>query len=133
MTITRDLFAARNRAFDTVLEMDYPGAQLPLAGASVSIQVRLYANAPGSPIFSQTGITFSDGVSEFDPTLRTLRVEPNIPRAQLEAGTVPTGLNKPEVGEADRFEYEITLTYADAKQDTLWAGGFFLEPGVDRT
>ncbi|QJR00871.1 hypothetical protein HH800_00865 [Sphingobium yanoikuyae] len=133
MAISRDLFAARNRAFDTVLELDYPGGELPLAGASISLQVRLYAGAAGAPIFEQTDITFSDAAIEDEAGWRRLTVEPSIPRADLEADTVPTGLNKPEIGEADRFEYEITLTYADAAQDTLWAGGFYLEPGVDLT
>ncbi|QJR01141.1 hypothetical protein HH800_02355 [Sphingobium yanoikuyae] len=133
MAITRDLFAARNRAFDTVLELDYPGDELPLTGAIISMQVRLYAGAGGPPIFEQTGITFSDAAIEDEPGWRRLTVEPNFPRSDLEAGTVPTGLNKPEVGEADRFEYEITLTYADSVQETLWTGGFYLQPGVDLT
>ena len=131
MTITRDLYAARNLDFAPVLELDYEGAPLPLTGATASMQVRLYAGAPDAPLAEDADVTFSDAPHETDPALRTLTVEPKIAKAALAA--MPTGLNKPEVGEADRFEYEIKLTYADDAQDVLWAGSFPLEPGVDDT
>jgi len=131
MTITRDLYAARNLDFAPVLELDYSGAELPLTGATASMQVRLYAGAPDAPLAQDADVTISDAPHETVVTLRTLTIEPLIAKATLAA--FPTGLNKPEVGEADRYEYEIKLTYADDKQDSLWTGGFYLEPGVDRT
>ena len=129
MTITRDLYAARNIDFAPVLELDYSGGALPLSGANISIQVRLYAGAP--TLLAGSTAVFSDAAHATDPALRTLTVEPKIAKAVLDA--LPSGLNKPEVGEADRFDHEIKLTYADGAQDILWAGGFFLEPGVNRS
>lgn len=131
MTITRDLYAARNLDFAPVLELDYSGGPLPLTGATVSLQIRLYAGAPDAPLAQHLAVPRSDAPHATDPALRTLTVEPKIVKATLTA--LPTGLNKPEVGEADRYEYEIKLTYSDGTQDLLWAGGFILEPGVDRT
>jgi hypothetical protein len=131
VTITRDLFAARNRPFGLVLELDYEGAELPLTGASISTQVRQYAGQPGAPIGEHADVPFTDAAHDSEPGLRTLRIEPALSRATLEA--MPTGLNAPEVGEADRHFHEIKLTYADGAQDTLWTGAFFLEPGVDDT
>ncbi|MDX5984703.1 hypothetical protein [Sphingomonas echinoides] len=131
MTILRDVVAARNRAFGTTLELDYAGPPLSLEGARISLQVRLYAGAPGAPLAADENVSFVDGVNPDDPGRRILAISPDIARATLAA--MPTGLNQPEFGEADRFEYEITLTYADGDQDTLWIGAFFLTPGVDRT
>lgn len=129
MTISRDLYAARNLDFAPVLELDYSGAELPLTGASVSIEVRLYAGALNI-LAQDASVTFSDAEHETSETLRTLTVEPSIDKTVLDA--MPTSLKQPEVGEADRYEYEIKLTYADGLQDLLWAGGFILEPGVNR-
>lgn len=131
MTITRDLYAARNLDFAPVLELEYSGGELPLTEATISMQVRLYAGATGDPLADDDDVTFADAAHETDPALRVLTVEPKIVKATL--APLPTGLNQPEVGEADRYEYEIKLTYADGAQDVLWAGGFILEPGVDRT
>lgn len=131
MTITRDLYAARNRDYTVVLELDYDGIELPLTGASISMQVRQYAGQPGAPVGEHQDVPFADAPHESDPALRTLTVEPLIARSVLEGAA--TGLDKPEVGEADRYFYEIKLTYADGEQDTLWTGAFYLEPGVDDT
>jgi hypothetical protein len=129
MTITRDLYAARNRDFAQVLELDYSGAALPLSGATISMQVRQYAGQAGAAEAEDTSVTFSDA-DNGDGT-RTLTLEPSIAKATLAA--MPTGLNQPEAGEADVFAYEIKLTYADSAQDSLWIGNFILEPGVDAT
>jgi hypothetical protein len=130
MTVTRDLRAARNIDFRPVLELVYKGAPVSLAGATASLEVRLYGRAAGAPLASSVPI-LSDTPHETDPTLRVLTAEPVILRSALNA--FPTGLNQPEIGEADVFFYEMKLTYADAKQDSLWTGKFILEPGVDRT
>lgn len=131
MTISRDLIAARNRTFAPVMELVYSGEPLPLTGASISMQVRLYAGQEGEPLAEDAAVIFSDAVDDTDASLRVLTVEPVISKLILSA--MPSGLNEPEVGVADRFSYEITLTYADSMQDTLWTGAFQLEPGVDDT
>lgn len=131
MTITRDLIAARNLDFARTMELEYSGEPLALDGASISMQVRLYGRAPGAPLAEHLGIEFSDAPHESEAGWRVLSVFPHIDKAVLVA--MPTGLNQPEVGEADRYSYEMKLTYADGAQDRLWIGTFFLEPGVDNT
>lgn len=129
MTITRDLLAARNRLFAPTMELEYKGDPLPLTGASISMQVRLYPGADGEPLAEHAAIPFEDVAHETEAGVRVLRVNPEIAQATLAA--FPTGLNQPEVGEADAYAYEIKLTYADGAADALWIGNFILEPGVN--
>lgn len=131
MTITRDLIAARNRPFAPTLELEYSGDPLPLVGAHISFQVRLYAGSQGVPLAEHGSVNFEDEAVAGDTALRVLRVFPQVTRANLQ--NFPSGLNQPEVGEADRYFYEIKLNYADGQQDSLWVGNFILEPGVDDT
>lgn len=132
MTITRDLRAARNIDFAPTLELEYSGGDLPLSGASFSMQVRLYPGAGGAPLAADADINlWNDAPHGNDPLLRVLTVIPFVSKGAL--AVFPTGLNQPEVGEADRFAYEIKVTYADGLQDSLWIGNFIVEPGVDAT
>lgn len=117
--------AARNVAWAPTINLAYSGPQLPLTGAFVSMQVRLYPGQPGGPLLSFEAINFAD---EALAKGRVLRLFPVADQVDLE--TMPTGLNKPEAGEADRFSYDIVITYADGAQDRAAAGYFYLEPGV---
>ncbi|QPI73940.1 hypothetical protein [Sphingobium sp. Cam5-1] len=130
MSITRDLFAARSDDFEQVLELDYSGPPLPLVGADISMQVRLYAGQVGTPLAEIPAVEFLDALSSGSASWRTLSVYPRIPKETLEA--FPTGLNLPEVGEADRYAYEIKIQYVDGKRDSVWTGAFILEPGVNK-
>ena len=129
MSITRDLLAARNCVFAPTMELDYSGDALPLAGATITLQVRQYAGQPGDPVVQDVSVEFDDVPHYTDVGLRVLRIFPRIEKAALAAA--PSGLNQPEVGEADRLFYEIKLTYADGLQDSLLTGTFILEPGVN--
>ena len=129
MTITRDLLAARNRLFAPTMELEYQGDPLPLTGGAISLQVRLYPGADGAPLAEDASIAFEDVAHETEAGVRVLRINPEIAQATL--ASFPTGLNQPEVGEADRYAYEIKLTYADGAADALWIGNFILEPGVN--
>jgi hypothetical protein len=130
MTARLDLTASRNIAWAPTIDLFYEGEELPLAGANIAMQVRLYPGAPGAAIGEVDPIIFQD-MPAIDPeTMRCLRLTPAIPQATL-AG-FPTGLNQPEPGEADAYSYDIVITYADAAQDKLALGKFILEPGVTR-
>jgi len=130
MPATLDLAASRNVAWAPTIDLFYTGIELPLDGAIVSLQIRLYPGAPGAPIVDLATIGFDDMAPTADEARRRIRLFPSIPSAVLL--NFPTGLNKPEPGEADTYAYDIVITYADALQDKIALGSFILEPGVTR-
>lgn len=120
------LSASRNVVWHPAIELAYAGAELPLAGARIDLQVRLYPGQPGPPLLDCPDITFGD--DDLGNGKRVLRLYPVATKAALQA--FPTGLNQPEIGKADSYVHDIVLTYADGLQDRLAAGDFLLEPGV---
>ena len=132
MPANLDLVAARNVPWAPTIDLGYSGGALPLSGASVALQVRLYPGAGGDPLLDLANIEFEDiaAPSARDASRRILRLFPNAAKAALTS--FPTGLNNPEPGEADRFSYDIVVTYADAAADRPAAGYFYLEPGVTK-
>ncbi|MBT0667085.1 hypothetical protein HT136_01720 [Novosphingobium profundi] len=127
---TMTLYAARNIDFAPTINVDYSGDELPLIGATISMQVRQYAGAAGDPDAEDTGVTFTDGAHPTDPDLRRLVLEPSIAKADLAA--MP-GQNQPDPGDAQAFVHEFKITYADSGQDSLLSGDFILAAGVDAT
>ena len=128
MTAQMDLAASRNIAWAPTVDLFYDGPDLPVTGASVRMEIRLYPGAPGSPIHAVAAVPFQDLAPFDEDPRRRLRLLPGISKAALTL--FPTGLNKPEAGEADAYAYDIIVTYADALQDKLALGRFILEPGV---
>ena len=126
MAINQALYARRNLAFAPTLNIYYSGDQLPLDGATINIEVRLYGGQAGPPCAQALNIPFSD--PEVSPDRRRLTLLPVIPKAVLQA--MP-GLHQPEAGDTQRFVQEIKVTYADGGQDLLWFGDFVLGPGVN--
>lgn len=129
------LYAARNLDFAPTLVFDYLGEPLPLHGATVSMQVRLYPGAVGAPLAEDASAVFADAMHpdlEADSTelRRRLTVEPSLPRNVL-AGL--PGQNAPVPGDPQAFAFEIKITYADDMQDSLLSGAFILSAGVDAT
>lgn len=136
MTIRMNLSAARNVPWDRTLLYFYQGDAMALTGAQVDMQIRLYPGAPGAALASVSDMDFDDAAATEEElalagvsgSWRVLHLYPAIAEATLAA--FPTGLNQPEAGEADAFDYDAVLTYADTGADTLFAGEFLLEPGV---
>ncbi|KPH66906.1 hypothetical protein [Novosphingobium sp. ST904] len=126
----QQLNAARNIEFAPTINVDYPGADLPLAGAVISMQVRLYPGAAGDPVAADAAMTFADGVHPSEDGWRRLVINPVIAKDVLAA--MP-GLNQPDPGDSQTFAYEIKITYADGMQDSLLTGEFVLAAGVDYT
>lgn len=120
------LTAARNVVWHPSIELTYQGAALPLDGARIDLQVRLYPGQPGAPYLDCPDIAHGD--DDLGNGNRVLRLYPVATKAALAA--MPTGLNQPEVGQADQYAFDIVLTYSDGLQDRLAAGDFLLEPGV---
>lgn len=128
MPAIQTLYAARNLDFAPTINVDYPGAVLPLTGAAVSMQVRLYPGAEGEPLAQDTSVGFEDGPHPDRADWRRLILSPVIPRAALAA--LP-GLNTPDPGDAQTFAYEIKITYADDMQESLLLGEFVVAAGVN--
>lgn len=126
MAANLTLTAARNVGWSPSIALDYPGDPLPLEGATIKMQIRLYPGQPDAPVLEAAGIPFTDG--PLAPGQRRLMLTPTLSKAQL--ASAPSGLNKPEIGEADRFSFDIVITYPDGVQDRIAAGNFLLEPGV---
>ncbi len=127
-----DLAASRNvDPWAPTIDLFYGGGDLPASGASVRLQVRLYPGAPGEPLLDLDNVPFEDAAAPVPgrPDRRRLRLLPTAPVSTL--ADWPTGLNKPEPGEADRYSYDVIMTYAaGAGEDKLALGYFHLEPGV---
>ena len=133
MTASLDLEATRNVAWDPTIDLYYEGDPLPLDGdITITLEIRLYPGAPGFAVSLISNMGSIDTRSEDDePMDRRLRLLPVIPKDNLAA--FPTGLNQPEPGEADRYVYDIVITYDDGAQDVLAEGYFYLKPGVTVT
>ncbi|WP_394658415.1 hypothetical protein [uncultured Novosphingobium sp.] len=128
MTVSLDLTASRNVAWAPTINLYYRGAPIPIAGGSVKLQVRLYAGAPGGALADLSNVPFLDTAVADQPGVRLLSLYPRITAATLKS--FPTGLNKPEPGQADAYAYDSVVTYSDGQQDKLAIGAFILEPGV---
>lgn len=135
MPVQQDLRAARNMGFSPTLNTYYFGPSLPLVGAVVNMEIRLYPGAAGAAVASDETVDFADALvgQAVDPAdgvikdQRCLTLTPSIPKETLAA--LP-GLNTPEAGSNQIFAYEIMLIYSDGLRDQLWVGSFILEPGV---
>ncbi len=85
-------------------------------------------DCPGAPTILLDCPDMQFGDTDLGNGSRVLRLYPVATKAALAA--MPTGLNKPEIGQADEYVFDIVLTYADGLQDRMAAGNFLLEPGV---
>lgn len=136
MTALLDLSAARNETWLPTIDYAYSGGAMALAGATIRMQWRLYEGAPGAPLIDLTPIPFQDIEATLEdielgaarPGDRILRISPGITQTALTA--LPSGLNNPEPGDADRFVHDLRVTYSDGTTDTLVAGFVYLNKGV---
>jgi hypothetical protein len=130
MTVRLDLSAARNASGPGTIWLYYRGDPLPLTGANAALQVRLYPGAAGDPLIDKPIVSFDDSAAETtaEPDRRLLRLRPAFAPADFDG--LPSGLNAPEAGEADRYAWDILLTYSDGAVDRLAYGDFLLAPGV---
>lgn len=131
MPAVQTLTASRNATWAPQLAYDYAGAALPLAGATIAMQLRLYPGQPGEPKLSIDDIAFTDallsGVPGATTERRRLTLTPAVTAAQLAA--LP-GLQTPEAGDPQTFAFDILITYADGLSEILALGDFIVSPGV---
>lgn len=131
-----DLTGSRNEDWRPTIELIYAGGDLPPID-HIRLQWRLYEGAPGDPLFDIEAVAFEDvAVSEDDIASgeaaegdRILRLLPGIGLPAMQ--TLPTGLNQPEPGDADRFVWDAVIFYADDDLNERAIGGFvYVEKGV---
>jgi len=131
-----DLEASRNETWRPTIDYAYSGGDLPLDGATIRMQWRLYEGADGLPLVDITNVPFSDFAATDEDIAagaartgdRILRLAPAVVQATL--ASLPTGLNQPEAGEADRYSWDATITYSDGRIDIPMGGYVFLNKGV---
>lgn len=129
MPAIQTLTASRNATWGPTLQYDYAGAALPLAGATIAMQLRLYPGQPFEAKLTIPAIPFVDsllsGVAGKDSEVRRLTLSPVVTDAVL-ADLPITG----EVGNDDTFAFDIRIAYADGVYEILSSGTFILSPGV---
>lgn len=136
MTARLDLTASRNETWRPTIDLAYSGDPLPLTGATIKMQWRLYEGAPGAPLLDFGDVPFEDILATAEdvangvasPGDRILRLLPIMIKSALEA--LPTGVNQPEIGEADRFAWDAVIHYADDVEERIVAGVVDLSKGV---
>lgn len=136
MTERLDLTASRNETWQPTIDVPYSGGALPLDGATISLQWRLYEGAPGAPLIDCPDVEFLD--EEESPSDiaagiaaagdRVLRLFPEASEATINA--LPSGLNEPEPGDADRYVWDAIITYSDGAIDRPVAGFVYLGKGT---
>lgn len=131
-----DLTGSRNEDWRPTIDYAYSGGDLPLDGATIRLQWRLEEGSPGDPLFDIDPVAFEDfpateediahGVARAGD--RILRLYPGVGVAGMQ--TLPTGLNAPEFGEADRYVWDAVITYADDLTDRFIGGYVYVSKGV---
>ncbi|WBH17045.1 hypothetical protein [Sphingomonas radiodurans] len=134
MPVNQRFLASRNATWAPTLIYDYEGAALPLTGAAIAMELRLYPGQAGAANLRLANIPFSDALVSGAPgsadERRRLSLLPFATSAQL---SVLPGLHAPELGEPFPFAFDILITYADGLSEILSSGTFVLSPGVTTT
>lgn len=139
MPVQQTFAASRNATWAPTLIYEYRGPALPLAGASIDMQLRLYPGQPGEAKLTVADIPFTDalksGTTGAEDEVRELTLSPSADPG-AEDGSEPNtlralpGLQTPEAGEPQIFAFDILITYADDLSEILSSGDFIVDPGV---
>ncbi|AYO80104.1 hypothetical protein [Sphingobium yanoikuyae] len=129
-----DLEATRGDAWRPVIEYAYAGS-FP-AGAICRMQWRLYEGHTGTPCLDIPACEYYDDWATAEqiaegfarPGDRVLKLLPNI---TVPPG-MPTGLNQPEAGEADRYFWDLAVIVDDVVLLRPIGGNIFVNKGVTR-
>lgn len=129
-----DMEATRGDVWAPTIEYSYEGS-LPPGDGSWWLQWRLYEGAATS-LLSISDIPYDDGPAGAEdiakgfarPGDRVLRL---YPRTSVPLD-IPTGLNQPEAGEADRYVWDATYVVAGAIELRPIGGDIICNKGVVR-
>lgn len=149
MPVTQTFTASRNATWSPLLAYPYPGAALPIAGATIEMQLRLYPGADGDPLLSLTFTatdTLQSGTEGGDDELRLLTLDPGAGWSTTQLDTLPGATKQqmaalavianlptppgPEVGQGACLFFDIRITYTDGVSEILSSGTFTVSPGV---
>lgn len=129
MPVTQTFAASRNATWAPILNYRYDGPPLPLAGATVAMQLRLFPGQPGPAQLKLDAIQFVDSLTGGFPgradEKRQLSLSPTFTPEQLSA--LPKA---GELGSSISFSFDILITYADGISEILALGDFIVSPGV---
>lgn len=129
MPVTQTFPASRNATWAPTLNYDYSGPAMPLTGATIAMQLRLYPGQPDAAKLSLNAIPFSDSLVSGTPgqsdEKRRLTLSPSVAPADLQP--LPAG---GEAGSDATFDFDIRIAYADGVYEILSSGKFILSPGV---
>ncbi len=128
MPALQTLTASRNATWGPTLNYDYQGQELPLTGATIAMQLRLFPGQPLEAKLSLEAIPFTDdltaGVAGTATERRRLTLSPVATPTMLSVLPI-TG----ERGSDDLFAFDILITYADGVSEILSRGTFILTAG----
>lgn len=139
MPVQQTLAASRNATWAPTLIYEYRGAALPLAGAHIDMQLRLYPGQPGAAKLTVSDIDFADALKSGTPgaadEVRELTLSPSVEPGAEDGSELNTlrslpGLHDPEPGDPQVFAFDILITYADEVSEILSSGQFIVDPGV---
>lgn len=129
MPVTQMFNASRNATWAPTLDYDYAGGALPLRGASIAMQLRLYPGQQGDPVLDLGAIPFVDalvnGTAGRADERRRLTLSPSVTPAALQL--LPSS---GEAGDDTPFDFDIRIAYADGVYEILSSGKFILSHGV---
>lgn len=129
MPVTQTFTASRNATWAPTLVYNYSGAELPLTGATIAMQLRLYPGQLGDAVLSLGAIPFVDALASGTPgqedEQRRLTLSPSVSPAALDP--LP---RSGEAGADTTFDFDIRIAYADGVYEILSRGQFILSPGV---
>lgn len=139
MPVQQTFAASRNATWAPTLIYEYLGPALPLNGARIDMQLRLYPGQPEDAKLTIASIPFTDtlksGTAGADDEVRELTLSPSV-EPGAEDGSEPNmlrslpGLQTPEPGDPQTFAFDILITYADGQSERLSEGDFIVDPGV---
>lgn len=131
MPVTQTFPVSRNATWAPPLTYTYRGGALPLVGAKVAMQLRLYPGAAGDPLLAIPEISYTDvriaAATGDTDEVRRLTLLPRFTPAQLSALPVSG-----EAGDSTTFAFDILIIYADGVTEILSSGSFIVSPGVTR-
>ena len=139
MPVQQTFAASRNATWAPTLIYEYKGAALPLAGASIDMQLRLYPGQPDEAKLTIASIPFTDalkgGTAGASDEVRELTLSPSVAPGAVDGSEPNTlrnlpGQHEPEAGDPQIFAFDILITYADEVSEVLSSGKFIVDPGV---
>lgn len=122
-----ELEATRGDPWLVTIDYVYDGS-LPLDGSAIRLQWRLYEGAAGDPLYEIDPVSFTDiAATSEDIALGVARAGDRILRMVIEGDAVPTdlptGINQPEAGEADKYVWDAVILDALGAVILRFVGG----------